>query len=102
MTDSPPPVILAVLLITEILGLLSAALARLSEGSSYQAFGQRFFLTCLGLLGVTTMIALILDPACWLSSGATFAMMVLAATCDFSHGSRARRDWPAGSPEASR
>lgn len=89
MTAHQSTIILATLLAVELLGLISAALARLSEGSAYQASGQRLFFGSLGLVGLTTMAALLLGPGYWLTSGATFSLMVLTATCDFNHTGRA-------------
>ncbi len=81
--------ILGVLGGIQVLGLLSAAVARLSEGSRRQASSQRFFLGCLGLVGGTTMLCLGLWPGCWLASGSTLAVMVLGVTCDFGRSRRA-------------
>lgn len=73
----------------QLLGLTSAAVARLSEGSSRQRSGQRLFLACLGLVGAATVVSVFLGPGCWLSSGTTFSLMVLGATCDFNHSRKA-------------
>jgi hypothetical protein len=70
-------------LAAQAVGLGSAWLARRSEGSSLQARFQQFFLVSLLLVGVATIVAMGLGPCCWLSSGTTFSLMVLAATCDF-------------------
>ena len=72
------------LLITvQLLGLFSAWIARLSEGSSRQAVAQRFFLGSLALVGTGTLLSLGLGPSYWLSSGVVLSLMVLATTCDF-------------------
>jgi hypothetical protein len=73
----------------QIVGLASAAVARLSEGSSRQKSGQRLFLACLGLVGAATIVSVFMGPGCWLSSGTTFSLMVLGATCDFSYSRKA-------------
>ncbi len=67
----------------QLIGLLSACLARLSEGSVRQVACQRFFLACLLLVGLGTIASLTLIPAYWVASGTTLSLMVLAATCDF-------------------
>jgi hypothetical protein len=86
--------ILLVLVSVQVLGLLSATLARLTEGSSYQGSSHRLFLGCLALVGLTTMGALILvGSGGWLTSGTTFSLMVLAATCDFRRSDRQSADW---------
>jgi hypothetical protein len=67
------------------LGLISAAMARLGEGSDWQPATQHLFIVCLALVGMETMLALALGlVGYWLPSAATFSVMVIAATCDFS------------------
>lgn len=79
---------LLVLGLIQAVGLISAALARLTEGSGRQAATQRLFLGCLALVGGCTVLSLVLGPGYWLTSGATLSLMVLATTCDFNHASR--------------
>lgn len=98
MTVHQSTIILSTLLAAQLLGLASAALARLSEGSRYQASGQRLFFASLGLVGLTIVAALLLGPGYWLTSGATFSLMVLTATCDFSHTGRSSLDRPIAPP----
>jgi hypothetical protein len=69
----------------QVLGLMSAVVARLGEGSDWQPATQHLFIVCLALVGVETMLALALGPVgYWLPSAATLSVMVIAATCDFS------------------
>jgi hypothetical protein len=68
----------------QIAGLLSAWLARLSEGSRRQAWCQRLFVACLALVGLTTMLVVALGARHWVASGATLSAMILAAIWDFS------------------
>lgn len=77
------PVLVLLLASIDALGLVSASLVRISEGSRCEAWLQRFFLGCLGLVGATAIASLGLHPGCWLSCGATLAVMVLTVTCDF-------------------
>jgi hypothetical protein len=67
----------------QIAGLTSAWLARLSEGSSRQASCQRLFVGCLAVMGAMTMVFVALGLRHWLASGATLAVMMLAAIWDF-------------------
>lgn len=67
----------------QIAGLVSAWLARLSEGSRSQASCQWLFLACLALIGFTTMVSVALGPRYWLASGITLSVMVLGAIWDF-------------------
>jgi hypothetical protein len=69
--------------VIQIAGLLSAWLARLSEGSRSQASCQWLFFACLGLMGLTTMASVALGPRYWLASGATLSVMILGAIWDF-------------------
>lgn len=67
----------------QILGIISAGVARLSEGSRRQTCCQRFFFALLLLVGLATVVAVTLGPACWLISSSTLSLMVLTVTCDF-------------------
>jgi hypothetical protein len=73
----------------QVAGLISAWLARLSEGSRRQACCQRLFFGCLGLIGLTTMASLALGPKYWLPSGMTLSIMVVGAVWDFRPETRA-------------
>jgi len=67
----------------QVIGLLSAWLSRLNEGSSRQAWCHLLFFTCLALLGFATMAFVALGARHWLGSGTTLSVMVLAAVWDF-------------------
>jgi hypothetical protein len=67
----------------QIIGLLSAWLARLSEGSSRQVWFHALFFGCLALMGLATMAFVALGTQHWLGSGTTLSVMVLAAVWDF-------------------
>ncbi len=69
--------------LAQFVGLASAWLARLTEGSKSQAPCQWLFLSSLGLVGLLTMTAVALGPRYWLACGGTLAVMVLAAIWDF-------------------
>jgi len=69
---------------TQLIGLASAWTARVSEGSPLQACCQWVFLGSLALVGLATMLSLQLRIGSWLVSGTTLALMVLAATCEFT------------------
>ena len=73
----------------QVLGLVSAWVARVSVGSRYQLAWQRLFLGSLLVVGASTIVSLGLNPGCWVVSGATMALMVLTVTCDFGHSRRA-------------
>ena len=64
-------------------GLLSAWLARLSEGSRGQTLCQYIFLTCLAVVGGAALLALTMGAASWLFCGFTLSLMILAAVWDF-------------------
>jgi hypothetical protein len=69
--------------ILQFVGLLSAWLARLSEGSRSQSSCQWLFLSCMALVSLTTMVSLAYDTRYWLASGSTLSVMVLAVIWDF-------------------
>jgi hypothetical protein len=67
----------------QVIGLISAWLARVSEGSSRQTVSHGFFLVCLGVVGFATAAGLTIGPGCWLTAATTLATMILIAICDF-------------------
>ncbi len=74
--------------VAQILGLVSAWCARLSEGSTRQTPCQWLFFGCLILVGIATIFALRLGSGPWLTSGSTLSLMVLTVTCDFNRAGR--------------
>jgi len=83
MNVSDTSVILPLLVVIQLLGLFSAWIARLSEGSSRQTAAQRLFFVSLGLVGVATLVSLGLGPGAWLSSAVVLSVMVVGTVCDF-------------------
>ncbi len=82
MNGFDPTVALWLLVAAQCFGVLSAAAARLSEGSPYQGLSQWIFLLALALLGVGTGAALMVGPGVWVACATSLAVMVLTATCD--------------------
>jgi hypothetical protein len=74
----------------QVLGLLSAWVARLTEGSRRQIWFQRLFFVCLLLVGLAAAGTSGVGPGCWLFSNATLAVMVLTATFDPCRSGKAR------------
>ena len=66
----------------EVLGLLSTWLARRSVGARGQRPCQWLYALCLIMVGASTVVAMTIGPACWLSSTATLAIMILAVVWD--------------------
>jgi hypothetical protein len=75
---------LGTLATVQLLGMASAWLARLSEGTAHQARFQRFFFVSLVVVGGATMVSLRLPPVYWLISAVTFTLMIMVVVCDFS------------------
>ena len=73
----------------QVLGLSSAWIARVSEGSSLQTACQAGFLFLLCLMGAATAASLALGPGTCLSCGLTVSLMAVAAICDFNPARRA-------------
>jgi hypothetical protein len=71
------------LVAVQLLGITSAWMARLSEGSAFQTVTQRVFFTTLLLVGAATVVALAVGPGAWVACSATLAVMVVMAICDF-------------------
>jgi hypothetical protein len=86
------PALLCCVGAVQVLGLLSAALTRLAEGSRRQSVCQWLFFVCLGLVGLGTIVSLGLPSGWWVASGATLSMMVVTATWDFGR-SRPAEAW---------
>lgn len=70
----------------QVVGLASAWLTRIGETSRHASSCQWLFFACLGLVGLATIAAILCGPVFCIATGATFAVMVLAATWDFSGG----------------
>jgi hypothetical protein len=68
------------ILAAQSLGILSACLARFSQGCSCQRVFQAFFLLCLVMVAGAGVASFALEPECWLTSGALLAVMLVAAT----------------------
>ena len=89
MSSLETPVALWSVFGVQMIGLAVAWMTRLTEGSCYQAPCQCLFLGCLGLVGLSAVLGTSLGQGSLLTSGATLAVMVLAATCDFRRASLA-------------
>lgn len=82
MDELYPSIILWTLIGVQMLGLFSALLSRLGEGSSGEGLCQCFFIFCLALMGTTTIASMSLGPGAWLTCGVTLSIMVLIALFD--------------------
>jgi hypothetical protein len=83
MTGLPATYIVWGMAAVQILGLLSAWIARLSEGSRRQVLCQRLFMACLLLVGLAAVAVPQTGSGCWMVASATLPLMVLMATYDF-------------------
>ena len=72
--------------LVHLAGLASAWLARASEGSRCQTSCQWLFISCLGAVGLATIVSHQLGAGLWVISGTTLSVMVVAATYDVGHG----------------
>jgi len=70
------------MLTVQIVGLVSAWLARLAEGTARQTICQFFFFASLAIVGVTTVTSCATQRGGWFLCGTTLAVMVLVATWD--------------------
>ena len=82
-------VVMTAVVAAQVLGLVSAWLTRISQGCRCEAACQWLFCVCLSMVGLATMVAFAVGPYWWLATATVFAIMVLAATCDFRHSRRA-------------
>ena len=72
--------VICVLGFLQFVGLASAWLARVSEGSKGQRACQYLFFGCLTLIGLSTILLLHRSSGAWFLSGVNLSVMVLAAT----------------------
>ena len=75
---------LCVISSVQVCGLVSAALARITEGRRWQDLFQRMFMALLVIVAFTTVLNVWNAPQQWMMSATTLAVMVVTATCDFS------------------
>ncbi len=68
----------------QVCGLVSACLARISEGRPWQELCQRMFVALLVVVAFMTVLNVWNAPQQWMMSATTLAVMVVTATCDFS------------------
>jgi hypothetical protein len=67
----------------QIVGLLSAWIARRSEGSRHQSICRAVFYFCLVLVALTAMVTFSVGPGGTLACGATLSIMVVATIGEF-------------------
>lgn len=75
-------------ILIQVLGLVSALAARISERSRLESPCQRVFWVLMVVVALATLAALSHGPAECLTSGTTLAVMSLVAICDFRSSSR--------------
>ncbi len=68
----------------QVLGVLAAGLARLSEGTRHQAGGQWLCLFALAVMGCVCGMAIQCGPDSAAACAATLALMTLITVADFS------------------
>lgn len=73
----------------QLVGLLSAWLARAGEGLAHQKAFQWLFFASLTLVAGATMLAMMMGPGFWLTSGITLSLMVVTAIFDAGDASDA-------------
>jgi hypothetical protein len=66
----------------QIVGVLSVAVARLTEDSCIRTIFHRTFFVCLLAVGLATIFAIRLQSANWLPCAATLGLMSVGATLD--------------------
>ncbi len=86
MNGFDSPTALWILVVAQIVGVLTAFVARFSEGSPRQAISQNVFFAVLLLMGAAALLAMAVGPGCWLGCATTLAVMILTVTCDFRRG----------------
>jgi hypothetical protein len=69
----------------QILGFLSASLARASVGQAHQTFCQHLFFASFIGVAIATMSCLAMGSLWWVFSAGMFGWMAIAATWDAGH-----------------
>lgn len=82
MQSLDPTSVWWIVAVVQTVGIATACLTRLSEGSLGERTCQRVFLGSLSLTGLATLGSLVLGPGACVASGTTLAVMVLTATWD--------------------
>ncbi len=77
------PLLVCFLGAIQVLGLGSAAAARLGEGTRGQSTFRWVFMGWLGLVGTSGVILAGLASSAWLISAVTLSLMVVTGTCQF-------------------
>ena len=92
MNGTESIVVIGLFAAMQILGIVSACVARLCDGTPREIVGQRFFLLVMLLMGIATLASLAVSPDYWLACSATLAVMVLTVVYNF-HGGRESATW---------
>ncbi len=82
-------VVFWIVVAVQVAGLLSAWLARRSAGGPGQRPCQWLFLSCLTLVGLTSVVSMGISATSWLFSAATLALMIIGAVWDVGTESKA-------------
>jgi len=76
------PVVFAVAVVVQVLGLLGVVLARVSEHSSVPSFCQLLSVACLLIVCGIGMLAIQSGIGCWWICATTLPLMAVGATLD--------------------
>lgn len=68
----------------QVLGVAAAAVARLTEGTRHEAYGQWLCLAALAVVGTGCGIAIQFGPGAAAASATALALMTLITVADFS------------------
>jgi len=72
----------------QLLGVVAAAVARITEGTAHEAGGQWVYLAALAVMGGVCGIAVQFSPDAAAASAGTLALMTLITVADFSQRRR--------------
>ena len=80
------PLVFALAIVVQLLGMSSVALARLSERSAAQTLCQTFFIGCLLFVGGIGMLAAHTGLGCWFICATTLPLMAVGVTLNPNPG----------------
>jgi len=69
----------------QVLGIVAAGVARLTEGTRHEVGGQWLCLTALAVIGAVCGVAIQFGPDTAAAAATTLAVMTLITVADFSH-----------------
>ncbi len=82
------PMLFFLLMAIQAGGLLSMFFNRATEGGRLHGLSHGLFFAAFTCVGFSALVALSFRSQCWIVAAITLGIMIVGATCDFSHTRR--------------